>query len=135
MKIPLLLLGIVLSTFVPQVHSANVTSWGNNNPQSYTSQLVGRWALAGIFANGQNITGEAPSNDYWIFKRNGFVELKEGGKPLRRSYFRVSNRNLTIKNKKTREQRHFTIKYIDQRRLILILSREEQDHTYNFERY
>ncbi|OUS24373.1 hypothetical protein A9Q99_24475 [Gammaproteobacteria bacterium 45_16_T64] len=135
MKIPFLLISIFFVTVTMHTNAANVTSWGSNNPQGYTSQLIGRWALLAVYEKGQNLSNNTAQSDYWIFKRNGFIELREGEAPLKRSYFTLSNRKLTIKDKKTREKRHFTIKYIDQKRLILILSQEGVDHTYNFERY
>ena len=140
MKIQFLLISVCLSllstmTFSSHSYAANVTSWGGNTKQSYATQLMGRWALVAIFEHGQNISGSATLSDYWIFKRNGFVDHNEMPKGLQRSYYSLSNRKLTIKDKKTREKRYFTIKYIDQRRLILILKKANQTLTYNLERY
>ncbi|OUS06498.1 hypothetical protein A9Q81_02925 [Gammaproteobacteria bacterium 42_54_T18] len=140
MKIRFLLISIclsLLSTMIFSSHSfaANVTSWGGNTKQSYATQLMGRWALVAIFERGQNISGTTPLSDYWIFKRNGFVDHNEMPKGLQRSYYSLSDRKLTIKDKKTRVKRYFTIKYIDQRRLILIHKKADQTLTYNLERY
>ena len=140
MKIRFLLVSICLSllstiTFSSSSLAANVTSWSGNTKQSYATQLMGRWALVAIFEHGQNISGTTPLSDYWIFKRNGFVDHNEMPKGLQRSYYSLSNRKLTIKDKKTREKRYFTIKYIDQRRLILIHKKANQTFTYNLERY
>lgn len=140
MKVRFLLACICLSllstiTFSPPIFAANVTSWGGNTKQSYATQLMGRWALLAIFEHGQNISGTTALSDYWIFKRNGFVDHNEMPKGLQRSYYSLSNRKLTIKDKKTREKRYFTIKYIDQRRLILIHKKDGHTLTYNLERY
>ena len=140
MKIQRLFTSICLSLLSTIVFSspslaANVTSWGGSTKQSYATQLMGRWALVAIFEHGQNISGTAPLSDYWIFKRNGFVDHNEMPKGLQRSYYSLSDRKLTIKDKKTRVKRHFTIKYIDQRRLILIHKKDDKTFTYNLERY
>ena len=140
MKVQFLVISICLSllstiSFPSPSVAANVTSWGGNTKKSYATQLMGRWALVAIFEHGQNISGTTPLSDYWIFKRNGFVDHNELPKGLQRSYYSLSDRKLTIKDKKTREKRYFTIKYIDQRRLILIHTKANQTFTYNLERY
>ena len=140
MKVQFLLACICVSllstiTLSSPVFAANVTSWGASTKQSYATQLMGRWALLAIFEHGQNISGTTALSDYWIFKRNGFVDHNEMPKGLQRSYYSLSNRKLTIKDKKTRKKRYFTIKYIDQRRLILIHKKEGHTYTYNLERY
>jgi len=129
----LILLSII--TFSSPTFAANVTSWGGNTKQSYASQLMGRWALVAVFERGQNISGTTPPSDYWIFKRNGFVDHNEMPNGLLRSYYSLSDRKLTVKDKKTGKKRYFTIKYIDQRRLILIHKKNSQTLTYNLERY
>jgi hypothetical protein len=140
MKSKFILISICLSllstiSFPSPSFAANVTSWGGNAKKSYATQLMGRWALVAIFEHGQNISGTHPLSDYWIFKRNGFVDHNELPKGLQRSYYSLSDRKLTIKDKKTRKKRYFTIKYIDQRRLILIHTKANQTFTYNLERY
>jgi len=138
MKVPFLVISIclsLLSTISFPTFAANVTNWGGNTQKNYATQLMGRWALVAIFEHGQNISGTTPLSDYWIFKRNGFVDHNEQPKGLQRSYYSLSDRKLTIKDKKTREKRYFTIKYIDQRRLILIHTKANQTFTYNLERY
>ncbi len=140
MKVRFLLVSVCFSllstiTFSSPTLAANVTSWGGNAKQSYATQLMGRWALVAIFEQGQNISGATSLSDYWIFKRNGFVDHNEMPKGLQRSYYSLSDRKLTIKDKKTRNKRYFTIKYIDQRRLILIHKKEGHTFTYNLERY
>lgn len=135
MKFVVLLIGVILSAITTQSFGANVTSWGQGARQNYTSQLIGRWAFVAVFENGQDVTQSESQKDYWVFKRKGFIDINEAPDGLKRGYYSVSNRDLTIKDKKTRSKRHFKIKYIDQKRLILIHRKDGRTLTYNLERY
>ena len=135
MKVSFMLIGVFLSAITTQPFAANVTSWGQGAQQNYASQLMGRWAFVAIFENGLDVSTAASHKDYWIFKRKGFIDINEAPDGLARGYYSLSNRDLTIKDKKTRSKRFFQIKYIDQQRLILIHRKKGRTFTYNLERY
>lgn len=134
-KTNFLLIGVFLSALSAHSFAANVTSWSQGAEQSYASQLMGRWVLNAIFENGLDSSDAESQINYWIFKRKGLMDIREMPNGLQRGYYSLSNRDLAIKDKKTRSTRHFTIKYIDQSRLILIHNIGARTLTYNLERY
>jgi hypothetical protein len=116
--------------------AASVVEW--RGPQQQASQLydqiIGRWEVAALYEDNNNVSEQA-FGDYWIFRTNGFVEHLEQGKGIRRSTFGVDDRTLIIRDRRSRTDRQFLIKYIDEKRVIWEHRVGETVFTYNLERH
>lgn len=121
--------------FIQSSYAASVTSWGGHQQQTLQTQVVGRWQLIAIYENGQNITANESLKDYWIFKKNGWVEHNEEPFGLRRSSYWVKGRNLTVKPKSNNGSRVFRINYVDKEKMIWKHRQEGRTYTYNLVRY
>lgn len=132
LSIAWLLVGML---FTYSAVAASVTSWGGSQKASLKSQVVGKWQLIATYENGDNISSQNNQSDYWIFKRNGWVEHNEEPHGLRRSSYWVNGRTLTVKPKNSDEVRSFRIKYIDNEKMIWTQRSEGATYTYNLVRY
>lgn len=121
--------------FAHSAIAASVTSWGGSQKASLQSQVVGKWQLIATYHNGENISAQSERSDYWIFKRNGWVEHNEESHGLRRSRYWLDGRTLSVKPKNSDEVRSFRIKYIDNKKMIWTQRVEENSYTYNLVRY
>lgn len=133
--LPGLLLTLLLQVSWSQ--AASVTEWGGAAQQTNRifEQLLGRWHVAAVYHDNQNMTNEEDLGDYWVFRSNGFVEHAEHTHGLRRSTFYVNGRDLTVRDRRTRTERQMFIKFIDHKRLIWDIRVEGKTITYNLERH
>lgn len=135
MKLYWIALFFTSSLFVSAANAASVTSWGGQQKQSLQSQMVGKWQLLAIYEDGENITPETSLRNYWIFKRNGWVEHNEEPEGLRRSNYWVNGRTLTIKLKGNKGTRVFRVSYVDKDKMIWKYRDNGKSYSYNLARY
>lgn len=135
MKLYWVALFFTSSLFVSAANAASVTSWGGQQKQSLQSQMVGKWQLLAIYEDGENITPETSLRNYWIFKRNGWVEHNEEPEGLRRSNYWINGRTLTIKLKGNKGTRVFRVSYVDKDKMIWKYRDNGKSYSYNLARY
>lgn len=134
LTLPVLLLSLLIAS--NSCLAAAVVEWGGSsqNANRMFDQLIGRWQVAAVYQDNQNVTADADLSDYWLFRSNGFVEHNEHAHGLRRSTFSVDGRQLIIRDRRTRTEREFFIKFVDSNRLIWDIRVEDKTITYNLER-
>ena len=135
MKIFWIALFFTNSLLIQPANAASVTSWGSQQKQSIQSQMVGKWQLVAIYEDSENATPEENYRNYYIFKRNGWVEHNQEPLGLRRSSFWVNGRTLTIKPKGNKETYVYRISYIDKDKMIWKYRKGGKAYSYNLVRY